>query len=133
MHNYRKNIMTEQSVEMMGKKIQIDMSRRAERELGNRVEPLFIEMELYFSCLLRKEIRIYETRREQLNEEFSTQLSDLLQISFSPVMTKSCSVSSCEGDKPPLSDFPIEKPQSYVPKWLKLDFKKGVWCGDFGY
>ncbi len=92
-----------------------------------------MEMELYFSCLLRKEIRIRETLREKLDEEFSAQLSELLHISFRPVMTRSCSVSSCEGDKPPLSDFPIEKPQSYIPKWLKLDFKKGEWCGDFGY
>ena len=122
-----------QTVEMMGKQIQVEISKHAERQLNNRKAPLFVEMELYFSCLLRKEIRIRETLREKLDEEFSVQLSDYLHISFRPVMTKSCSVSSCEGEKPPLSDFPIEKPQSYVPKWLKLDFKKGEWCGDFGY
>ena len=125
--------MTKQNVEMMGKQIQVEISKHAERQLNNRKAPLFVEMELYFSCLLRKEIRIRETLREKLDEAFSAQLSDVLHISFRPVMTKTCSVSSCAGDKPPLSDFPIEKPQSYVPKWLKLDFKKGEWCGDFGY
>ena len=118
---------------MMGKQIQVEISSNAKRQLNDRITPLFVEMELYFSCLLRKEIRIRETLREKLDEEFTAQLSDMLHISFRPVMTKSCSVSSCEGEKPPLSDFPIEKPQSYVPKWLKLDFKKGKWCGDFGY
>ena len=122
-----------QTVEMMGKQIQVEISKHAERQLNNRKVPLFIEMELYFSCLLRKEIRIREALREKLDEEFTAQLSDILHISFRPVMTKSCSVSSCEGESPPLSDFPIQKPQSYVPKWLKLDFKKGEWCGDFGY
>ncbi len=122
-----------QTVEMMGKQIQVEISKHAERQLNNRKAPLFIEMELYFSCLLRKEIRIREALREKLDEEFTAQLSDILHISFRPVMTKSCSVSSCEGESPPLSDFPIQKPQSYVPKWLKLDFKKGEWCGDFGY
>ncbi|NOQ87500.1 MAG: hypothetical protein GQ550_01120 [Gammaproteobacteria bacterium] len=125
--------MSKQNVEMLGKQIQVEISAHAERQLNNRKAPLFVEMELYFSCLLRKEIRIRETLREKLDEEFSVQLSEFLHISFRPVMTKSCSVSSCAGDKPPLSDFPIEKPQSYIPKWLKLDFKKGEWCGDFGY
>lgn len=125
--------MSKQNVEMLGKQIQVEISKHAERQLNNRKAPLFVEMELYFSCLLRKEIRIRETLREKLDEEFSAQLSEFLHISFRPVMTKSCSVSSCAGEKPPLSDFPIKKPQSYVPKWLKLDFKKGEWCGDFGY
>ena len=125
--------MSKQNVEMLGKQIQVEISKHAERQLSNRKTPLFVEMELYFSCLLRKEIRIRETLREKLDEEFSAQLSESLHISFRPVMTKSCSVSSCAGDKPPLSDFPIQKPQSFVPKWLKLDFKKGKWCGDFGY
>ena len=126
-------MMSKQNVEMLGKQIQVEISKHAERQLSNRTTPLFVEMELYFSCLLRKEIRIRETLRERLDEEFSAQFSDLLHISFRPVMTKSCSVSSCAGEKPPLSDFPIERPQSYIPKWLKLDFKKGEWCGDFGY
>ena len=125
--------MSKKNVEMLGKQIQVEISKHAERQLTDRKTPLFVEMELYFSCLLRKEIRIRETLRERLDEEFSAQFSELLHISFRPVMTKSCSVSSCAGEKPPLSDFPIERPQSYIPKWLKLDFKKGEWCGDFGY
>lgn len=126
-------MMSKKNVEMLGKQIQVEISKHAERQLADRKTPLFVEMELYFSCLLRKEIRIRETLRERLDEEFSAQFSELLHISFRPVMTKSCSVSSCAGEKPPLSDFPIERPQSYIPKWLKLDFKKGEWCGDFGY
>ena len=121
------------SFEMMGKQVQVEISKHAEKQLSTRQTPLFVEMELYFSCLLRKEIRIRETLREHLDEAFSVRFSDLLHISFRPVMTQSCSVSSCEGEKPPLSDFPIEKPQCYIPRWLKFDFKKGEWCGDFGY
>ena len=128
-----KTIIDKQQVEMMGKAIRVELSDKAKKQLRDRETPLFVEMELYFSCLLRKEIRIYETIRKQVDEAFSTKFSDNLHISFRPVMTKSCSVSSCEGEAPPVSDFPIEKPQSYVPKWMKLDFKKGEWVGDFGY
>jgi len=125
--------MNKQTFEILGKPIQFEISKAASKKLIERKQPLFVEMELYFSCLLRKEIRIRETERETSLNEFSIRLSDVLHISFRPVMTKSCSVSSCDGDSPPLSDFPIQKPQSYVPKWLKLDYKKGKWCGDFGY
>jgi len=125
--------MSKQNIEMLGKQIQVEISNKAKQQLNNRKTPIFIEMELYFSCLIRKQIRVREDLRESLDAAFSTQLSDNLQISFRPVMTRSCSVSSCDGDEPPLSDFPIKKPESYIPKWLKLDFKKGEWCGDFGY
>jgi hypothetical protein len=125
--------MNTQTVEILGKSIQFEISKKASKQLSDRKNPLYVEMELYFSCLLRKEIRIRETQRKQPLEDFSIQVSDVLHISFRPVMTKSCSVSSCDGDSPPLTDFPISKPQSYVPKWLKLDYKKGEWCGDFGY
>lgn len=121
------------NITMLGKTIKLDISKKAEQQLQKRSHPLVVEMELYFSCLLRKEIRIREVQRAEQGEEFCAQVSDKLHLSFRPVMTKSCSVSSCDGDSPPLSDFPIEKPQSYIPKWLKLDFKKGEWCGDFGY
>jgi hypothetical protein len=123
--------------EMMGKDVRFEISSRAQQQLKKRVQPLFIEMELYFSCLLRKQLRIRDHSNPELGEQvekgFSIVLTDNLHISFRPVMTRSCSVSSCDGDRPPLSDFPIEKPQSYIPRWLKLDFRNGQWCGDFGY
>lgn len=122
-----------QNVAMLGKQIQFEISRNAQQKLSLRDAPLYIEMELYFSCLIRKQLRFYEIFVEPADEKFSVRFSDNLQISFRPVMTKSCSISSCEDGKPPLSDFPIRKPQSYIPRWLKLDFRKGKWCGDFGY
>ncbi len=90
--------MKKQTIEMMGKQIQVEITKKAAQQLSNRLNPLFIEMELYFSCLLRKEIRIRESVRDQIDEAFTAQLSDNLHISFRPVMTKTCSVSSCEGE-----------------------------------
>ena len=124
-------------ITMMGKSVKVEFSAKAERALMSRKSPLYIEMELYFSCLLRKQVRVYEGTRhkpeQHIDGNFLVKINDKLSIGFRPVMTKSCSVSSCEGEKPPLSDFPIEKPQTYVPKWLKVDFRKGEWCGNFGY
>lgn len=129
--------MSEQYIEMLGKQIVIELSHKAKQQLNNLETPLLIEMELYFSCLIRKQIRVYEELSERLADkargQFSVQFTDMMHIAFRPVMTKACSVSSCDGDSPPLSDFPIKNPHSYIPKWLKLDYKKGQWFGDFGY
>lgn len=118
-----------QNISMLNKPIQLEISSRARQALDRRDAPLRVEMELYFSCLIRKQVRI----RDALDDRFAVMVSDKLEIGFRPVMTKACSVSSCDDGKPPLSDFPIEKPESYIPHWLKLDYKKGEFIGEFGY
>ena len=117
------------NINMLGKTIEFSMSKSAEKNLAGMTKPLCLEMELYFSCMIRKQVNV----REKIDSQYSVKVSDKLEVGFRPVMTKSCSVSSCEGDAPPVSDFPIEKPERYIPHWLKLDFKKGKWVSEFGY
>jgi len=117
------------SVTMLDKTINVVLSPAAVRQLETQAQTLFVEMELYFSCLIRKQVRF----REQLTSDFVVSVSDKLELGFRPVMTKTCSVHDHEDAPPPLSDFPIQKPQSYIPHWLKLDFNKGKWSGEFGY
>lgn len=114
---------------MCGKVIKVALTPAADSQLEKCTQPLCVEMELYFSCLIRKQVRI----REQLSSNFIVDISEKLSLGFRPVMTKTCSVASCEGESPPLSDFPIEKPDAYIPKWLKLDYRKDKWAGEFGY
>jgi hypothetical protein len=114
---------------MLDRPIVLELSKAAEKHLENVDAQLCVEMELYFSCLLRKRVMI----RETIDSDFSVTVSEKLKIGFRPVMTKSCSISSCDGDPPPVSDFPIAKPECFVPHWLKIDFKKGRWQGEFGY
>jgi hypothetical protein len=114
---------------MLNRPIELELSKAAEKHLENVDAQLCIEMELYFSCLLRKRVVV----RERIDSDFSVTVSDKLKIGFRPVMTKTCSISSCDGEAPPLSDFPIAKPECYVPHWLKIDYKKGQWQGEFGY
>ncbi len=117
------------TIKMLDKTINFALTPAAALQLEKRTQPLRMEMELYFSCLIRKQVRF----REQLTSDFKVTVSDKLELGFRPVMTKTCSVHDHEDAPPPLSDFPIKKPESYIPKWLKLDYKKGKWLGDFGY
>jgi len=110
------------------KKMDVRLSASARRALASRQTPLLAEMELLFSCLIRKRVRFHE----QVDVESSTPVSEYLAVRFRPVMTRACSVSSVEGHAPS-EDFHIADPRPYIPRWLSIDFRKGEWRGEFGY
>ncbi len=116
------------SVDFHGKTVQIEVSKTAENHLQQAQQPLFVEMELYFSCLIRKKVRFNSDRAK----DSAVPVTDHLSVSFHPVMTRTCS-KDYEGDAPPLTEFPIAKVAPYVPRWLKIDYKAGEWWGEFGY
>ena len=118
-------------IEIIGKQISINLSSRADKALGQRDAPLMVEMELYFSCLIRKKVRFYDAPQAG-DASLRAELSPQLTIQFRPVMTRSCG-RDYEGDEPPLTDFPIANPKPYVPHWLRIDFRNGEWQGEFGY
>ena len=111
-----------------GKPFRVTLSDAAQRALAQRSTPLIAEMELYFSCLLRLRVRFYERDEEASATPVNAQLS----VRFRPVMGRRCDLHEVKG-KPPLDDFPIVNRAPYVPHWLRLDFKKGQWVGEFGY
>lgn len=117
----------EKQIKIQGKTVVVSLTQSAEKALASRDKALVAEMELYFSCLIRKQVRF----KENLDGDL-VNVTDLLAVRFRPVMTKSCGI-DYEGDEPPLEDFPIKNPQSFVPHWLKVDFRKNEWIGEFGF
>jgi len=108
--------------------VKVHMSRAAEKALAQRGGPLFVEMELYFSCLIRKQVLFHDEKRQP----DSVQIDNKLSVSFHPVVTNSCMIKEA-GDEPEKSDFEMKRKECFVPKWLKLDYKKGAWIGEYGY
>lgn len=114
-------------IHIAGKPVQVRLSPAAQRALAARDKPLFAEMELYFSCLIRLKVRFYDAPEH--GEGVAA--GDKLVVSFRPVMTRSCG-NEYEGEEPPLTDFPIARRGAFVPKWLHIDYRQGRWCGEFG-
>ena len=115
-------------VEISGHAVNIELTPAALRSLPQQASPLIAEMELYFSCLIRKKVRFYNTPTGVA----PVYVNDKLGICFRPVMTKVCA-RDYEGEEPPLTDFPIHKADSFIPKWLKIDYCHGEWQGEFGF
>lgn len=108
------------------KSLEIRLTSAAQRALAQRDRPLVAEMELLFSCLLRKRVYFGESL------EHATPVDEHLSVRFKPIMTRRCSVAE-GGASPPSERFPLENPRPYVPNWLSIDFRRGDWVGDFGY
>jgi hypothetical protein len=108
------------------KSLEIRLTAAAQKALARRETPLVAEMELLFSCLLRKRVYFGESAEQ------STPVNDRLSVRFKPIMTRRCSVAE-GGASPPSERFPLENPRPYVPNWLAIDYRRGKWVGDFGY
>lgn len=111
-----------------GKPFRVTLSASAQQALARRATPLIAEMEFYFSCLIRLQVRFYD----QDETGTATPITPQLAVRFRPVMSQHCDLHAVQG-KSPLADFPIVKRAPYVPHWLHLDYKSGVWLGEFGY
>lgn len=110
------------------KPVEIHLTSAARKAMDSLESHLLIEMELYFSCMIRKRVRFHT---QSITNDAQKLINDVY-IRFNTVMTKTCSVADQEG-APPVTDFPIQKIESFVPHWLNIDFKKGKWCGEYGY
>jgi len=114
------------NITLHDKPLEIRLTRAAQKALALRDTPLVAEMELLFSCLLRKRVHFGESAEQ------STPVNDRLAVRFRPIMTRRCSVAE-GGAHPPSEGFPLENPRPYVPNWLAIDYRRGEWLGNFGY
>jgi len=120
---------TIRSVCLAQRDLEVRLSGAASAALVARSAPLIVEMELYFSCLIRKRVQFLSAPHP---DAFCASLNEYLSVCFRPVMTRKCVLSEVE-DKPELEGFPIVRPEAFVPKWLALDFRHGAWSGEFSF
>lgn len=114
-------------VNLNGKRVSITVSESALKQLKKTTKPLLLEVELYFSCLIKKVCHFRETE----NIDDHVMVMDGLYIHFRATMSNSCSIEEFDKDRP--ADFPIVNQMPYIPNWVSLDFSRNNWSGDFGY
>lgn len=117
------------AVRLARRDLELRLSAAAQTALAARSAPLIVEMELYFSCLIRKRVQFLSAPHP---DAMCVTLDERLTVCFRPVMTRKCELHEVAG-KPELEGFPIARPEAFVPKWLALDFRRGVWSGEFGF
>jgi len=113
-----------------GKDVQVEWTSAAARELAKRQEPLIVELELYFSCLVKKFVHFREDSRGRP----TVAASDKLHLYFRPVTSTACSFEVAErlGRQP---EIDIDSPalRRIAPKHVAINHVKGVWRGTFNW
>ncbi len=122
------NAQFKNTVEINGRQVLVEWSKAAASELAQRTQPLVVEMELYFSCLVKKFVHFHET----VPQRATVAVSDKLAVFFRPVTSTACSFEVADrlGRQP---EIEIDTPnvRKIAPRLVKLDFVRGNWLGEF--
>ena len=112
----------------------VTLSPAARRALDARAAPLYVEMELFFSCLIRKRLLWDRPPPADTVPLSSADGHPQLVVWFHPVMARHCALPNDAAlEDLPLMDFPLSRREAFRPHWLRLDYRDGAFCGEFGW
>lgn len=115
-------------VQVNGKPVRVEWSAAAQAVLERRAQPLTVELELYFSCLIKKFVHFHEEppAREAIA------VGDRLRLYFRAVTSTACTMELAErlGRQPEI-DIDGDIARKLAPKRLWLDHRHGAWLGEF--
>jgi hypothetical protein len=116
------------TVQINGRTVSVEWSKAAARELAQRTQPLVVELELYFSCLVKKFVHFHEA----MPQRQTVLVSGKLAVFFRPVTSTACSFEVADrlGRQP---EIEIDTPNArkIAPSRVSLDFVRGNWKGEF--
>ncbi len=113
-------------ITLKDKPLSIEWTKRAQREFIKKNSPLIVEMQLYFSCVVKK--RVLFTDNANFN---SATVNDNLSVAFHPVESASCDPIEFAKNFPEKRRFDSSASQKMHPKQLKIDYKNQIWQGEF--
>jgi hypothetical protein len=116
------------TVQINGRQVSVEWSKAAARELAQRAQPLVVELELYFSCLVKKFVHFHETAPQR----DIVAVSDKLSVFFRPVTSTACSFEVADrlGRQPEI-ELDTPNVRKIAPKRVSIDYVRGTWQGNF--
>ncbi len=111
-----------------GKPVAVEWTRAAARELARRPRSLVLELELYFSCLVKKFVHFHD----EAPGRATVAVTDNFQLCFRVVTSTACTMDAAErlGRQPEMElDTPAVR--RLAPKRVHLAFDNGCWAAAF--
>lgn len=119
-----------ETITLNGRPVVVELTETATRALRQREEPLFVELELYFSCLVKKFVHF----RQDSRGKPTIPAHDKLLIYFRPVTSTACTFEVAERlGRQPEMDIESEALNHVAPKRVSIDHVDGVWRGSFNF
>ncbi len=113
-------------VQLRERPLHISATRRATRALLRRKQPLQVEMQLYFSCVVKKRVLFHED-----GENGGVPVNDKLGVDFRAVEALACDPVAFAANYPERRQLTSAAAEKMHPSHLYLDYRKGVWYGSF--
>ena len=114
-------------VSLNDRELLVEWTAPAQEALANRSHPLNIEMQLYFSCVVKKRVLFDENVRID-----TVAVNDWVNIGFRSVQSAVCSPEDFARDYPQARELHATS-DKMTPSRLSFDFRRGQWVGEFGY
>lgn len=122
--------MAHTQVTMNGRTVAVEITPAAEHALAARSEPLYVELELYFSCLVKKFVHF----RGDSRGKPTVPVGDRLLLYFRPVTSTACTWDVAERlGRQPEKDIDSEALHHVAPKRVRIDHANGEWCGSYEF
>ncbi len=110
-----------------GHDIKIALTERARQALRRLNKPLLVEMQLYFSCMVKKRV-LFHTETPDLP---STPTGEHLNIAFRCVQSDSCDPQEFATHYPGKKTLDAVAAIKMHPHLLQIDYKNKRWQGEF--
>jgi len=117
-------------IQINGKNVSVEWTVAAARELARRETPLIVELELYFSCLVKKFVHF----RADSRGKPTVAAHDKLHLYFRPVTSTACTwdVADRLGRQPEM-DIDSTALQHVAPHHVHIDYADGAWTGHYDF
>lgn len=116
------------SIVINGRNVSVEWTDAAARELARRPRPLVVELELYFSCLVKKFVHFHD----EAGDRKTVAANDKLRLYFRPVTSTACSFEVAERlGRQPETELHTVAVGKISPKKVSIDFARGAWQGQF--
>jgi hypothetical protein len=114
-------------VSLRDREMEVEWTSRAQHELEKRDTPLVVEMQLMFSCVVKKRTIFHDSC-----DLDTVAVSDKLKVAFRPVEPTSCDPVEFATKYPVKREFDSAASLKIRPKHLLVDYVNGEWAGEFG-
>jgi len=101
---------------------------RAQRALLHRSQPLVVEVQLYFSCVVKKRVLFHDNPVPQPQD---ARINDRLYLRFRLVQASSCDPEEFARNYPEQKQLQPAAIGKIYPKQVRFDCIDGAWLGEF--
>ena len=116
------------SVTINERRVDVRWTGRAQRALERRDHPLVVEMQLYFSCVVKKRVLFHEHATLA-----GTSVDRNLELTFEAVASAACDPAEFAASYPRGNSLSPGKAARMVPRRVEIDYRRGAWEGAFYY